>query len=245
MYGPDGGVFVSDWHDTGECHDYDRVEPCGRIFKVTYGKPALVAPNLSAQSDKELVRLQGHKNDWWVRQARRLLQERASAGKLDPAVRTDLRKTFADEKDVPRKLRALWALHVVGGLDEKTLLEMLNCPHEAIRAWTIRLIVEEKRISDATAKRLAESARNDKSMSVRLALASALQRLPHEQRWAIAEGLAGHAEDATDENLPWMLWYGIEPLVPNDSERATKLLATCKIPMVRQYIARRIASAAE
>ena len=35
----DGGVFVTDWHDTGECHNYDRVDPSGRIYKVTFGKP--------------------------------------------------------------------------------------------------------------------------------------------------------------------------------------------------------------
>jgi putative membrane-bound dehydrogenase-like protein len=241
LCGPDGGVFVSDWHDTGECHDYDRVEPCGRIFKVVYGKTAAVTPNLAALNDKELVRLQRHKNDWWVRQSRRLLQERAYAGKLDKNVRAELRKMFNEEKDVPRKLRALWALHVAGPLDEKTLLEMLNNSHEAIRGWAIRLMVEDKRISEDAAKRLAELARNDKSMSVRLSLASALQRLPLDQRWAIAEGLAGHADDAADENLPLMLWYGVEPLVPSNVDRSAKLLTKCKIPLVRQYIARRLA----
>ena len=36
-YGPDGGVFVSDWTDTGECHNYDRVDLTnGRIYKITY-----------------------------------------------------------------------------------------------------------------------------------------------------------------------------------------------------------------
>jgi putative membrane-bound dehydrogenase-like protein len=245
LYGPDGGVFVSDWHDTGECHDYDRVEPCGRIFKVTFGKPAAANPDLSAMSDEQLVRLQRHKNDWWVRHARRLLQERAYAGKLDKNVRPQLLKMLDEEKNVPRKLRALWALHVIGPLDEKTLLGLLDSLHEAIRGWTVRLMVEDKRISHQAAMRLAELARSDKAMSVRLALASALQRLPHEQRWAVAEALAGHAEDATDANLPLMLWYGIEPLVPDHSEKAARLLTKCKIPLVRQNIARRIAAMAE
>lgn len=245
LYGPDGGVFVSDWHDTGECHDYDRVEPCGRIFKVTFGKPAAVHPDLSAMSDEQLVRLQMHKNDWWVRHARRLLQEHAYAGKLDKNVRPQLLKMLKEETDVPRKLRALWALHGIGPLDEKKLLSLLNGPHQALRVWAVRLMVEDRHISDGAAKRLAELARSDKEMSVRLSLASALQRLPHEQRWAIAEALAAHAEDATDENLPLMLWYGIEPMVPDDAERSAKLLAKCRIPLVRQYIARRIAVMAE
>ncbi len=138
-----------------------------------------------------------------------------------------LLKMLDEQKEVTRKLRALWALHVTGPLDEKTLLGLLDSPHEAIRSWAVRLLVEDKRISDDAAKRLAESAQSDKAASVRLALASALQRLPLGQRWAIAEALAGHAEDATDDNLPLMIWYGIEPLVPADPDRAAQLLAKC------------------
>ena len=38
-YGPDGGVYVSDWTDTGECHNHIVVDRTnGRIYKVTYGK---------------------------------------------------------------------------------------------------------------------------------------------------------------------------------------------------------------
>jgi putative membrane-bound dehydrogenase-like protein len=240
LYGPDGGVFLSDWHDTGECHDYDRLEPCGRIFKVTFGKPAAVHPNLAAMSDEQLVRLQRHKNDWWVRHARRLLQERACAGKLDQNVRPQLLKMLADEKETPGKLRALWALHVTGSLDEKTLRGLLDSPHEAIRCWAVRLMVEDKHVSEESLKRLGQLAREDKAASVRLALASALQRLPPSPSWTIAQALTAHAEDAADENLPLMLWYGLEPLVPNNVEQAAELLAKCKIPLVRQYLARRM-----
>jgi putative heme-binding domain-containing protein len=42
-----------------------------------------------------------------------------------------------------------------------------------------------------------------------------------------------------------MLWYGIEPAVPADPDRAARLLTGCRIPLVRQYIARRIALAAD
>ena len=38
-YGPDGGVYVSDWCDTGECHNYQVVDKTnGRIYKVVYGR---------------------------------------------------------------------------------------------------------------------------------------------------------------------------------------------------------------
>ena len=39
-YGPDGGVYVLDWSDTGECHENTGVHrTSGRIYKITYGQP--------------------------------------------------------------------------------------------------------------------------------------------------------------------------------------------------------------
>jgi hypothetical protein len=57
----------------------------------------------------------------------------------------------------------------------------------------------------------------------------------------VAEGLLSHSEDAKDPNLPLMIWYGIEPLVSADSKRAVALAAKSKLPLVRQYLARRVA----
>jgi len=62
-YGPDGGVFVSDWCDTGECHNYEKVDVTnGRIHKIVYGKPKAWKGDLSKLKDEELVRLHEHKN---------------------------------------------------------------------------------------------------------------------------------------------------------------------------------------
>jgi hypothetical protein len=82
---------------------------------------------------------------------------------------------------------------------------------------------------------------------VRLHLASALQRLPVDRRWEIAERLVAHAEDADDPNLPLMNWYAIAPLVEVDPARAVSLIGKCQIPLVRQNLARRLTalSAAE
>jgi putative membrane-bound dehydrogenase-like protein len=246
LYGPDGGVFLADWNDTGECHNYDKTtETNGRIYKVTYGEPAKVTVDLARLSHDELVKLQLHKNDWQVRHARRLLQERAEAGKLGDGVRGRLLKLFDEQKDMPKKLRLLWALYAIGGLDEKRLLGLLDGPDDAVRGWAVRLLLEDKAASDAVAAKLTALAKDDKSAAVRLALASALQRLPLKQRWPIAEALVTHGEDAEDANLPLMIWYGVEDLVPADPERAAALLARSRIPLVRQYIARRIAASAE
>ena len=55
-------------------------------------------------------------------------------------------------------------------------------------------------------------AREDRSRSCAY-LASALQRLDPPVRWSVAGELLTHAEDAADENLPKIIWFGIEPLV--------------------------------
>ncbi|MFZ4767256.1 MAG: hypothetical protein ACOYMN_20070, partial [Roseimicrobium sp.] len=78
---------------------------------------------------------------------------------------------------------------------------------------------------------------SQKSALERLSKASLLQSLPDASRLALADGLLSHAEDATDHNLPLMYWFGIRDLPPAD---LVKLFAECRIPLVRQFIARRV-----
>ena len=247
-YGPDGGVFVSDWNDLGECHDQDgSYRSSGRIYKVTYGKTQPAGDlNLARLSDAELVKLQLHRNDWHVRHARRLLEERAAAGKLARGTHAGLQKILATNPDVTRKLRALWALRVTGGLPPAQLTKLLDHGSEHVRWWAVQFSAEGEsappvKVAPEVLKKFATMARKDPSPMVRLALASVMQRLPLADRWDIAFGLAAHEEDAADQNLPLMLWYAVEPLVGADRQRAVQLLGQCKMPEVRQYITRRMA----
>src|SRR5205823_6260538 len=77
------------------------------------------------------------------------------------------------------------------------------------------------------------------SLWVRRYLASGLQRLALTDRWRIAEGLVQHS-DADDLNLPLLIWYGIEPLVAADRDKAVSLIPKTKIPLIREYLARRL-----
>ena len=148
QYGPDGGVFVTDWTDTGECHNHVTVDRSnGRIYKITYGDVTPVHEDLAKLSDAELVRRQLSKNDWHVRHARRILQERAAAGNLAPQTHDSLRKMVREDPDVTRKLRALWALHSTGGLDERLCCELLDSPQEFVRGWVVQLALEERHAS--------------------------------------------------------------------------------------------------
>jgi putative heme-binding domain-containing protein len=246
QYGPDGGVFVTDWTDTGECHNYEAVDRGnGRIYKITYGETAngrrqnVFQEDLAKLSDAALVQRQLHENDWHVRHARRLLQERATAGKLSPQTNVQLLKILDNHPDVTRKLRALWALHGTGGLSESRRLELLGHAEETVRGWAIQLGLEDRNPGPAFLDKLARMAADDRSAWVRRYLASGLQRLPVKDRWRIAEGLIRH-DDRADLNLPLLIWYGIEPLVSADPDRAVSLIPKARIPLLREYLARRV-----
>lgn len=240
-YGPDGGVFVSDWTDTGECHNYEVADRTnGRIFKVTYGTPRPWKTDLAKLSDAELTELVLHKNQWVARHARRLLQERVAGGKQVDAA--PVRKLLTGAKSDLDTLAAIWTLNAIGAADESLLLEMMDNPHDVVRGWAIQLELEDRQASPDSLNKLAKLAADDSSSWVRMQLAAGLQRLELADRWPIAAALAQHAEDEDDTNLVLMLWYGIEPLAGADPNRALELAESAKLPLIRQYIARRIGS---
>jgi len=241
LYDQNGSVYVIDWYDKNQCHHnnvegHDRSN--GRIFKIVYGDTKWTPVDLQKKSDDELVQLQLHPNDWYVRHARRLLQERGP----NPKVHEALLMILSENPDVTRRLRALWALHVTGGLTEKIALAQLDHANEYIRAWAIQLMMEDRNPSAALLKELARLAKSDPSPFVRLYVAAALQRTPVNQRLEVLEGLLAHAEDSQDHNLPLMYWYATEPVVAQDMKLAVALMTKTKIPLVRQFITRRMAS---
>lgn len=235
-YGPDGGVYVSDFSDTGECHHTRNTQKhTGRIYKITFGKPKPWKGDIGKLNILELVELQSHPNEWFARHARRVLHERQANTSV-------LAKTLKSSRSVPLRLRALWALRVTGNLDEKKLEGLLQDSSEHLRAWAIQLLCENKKPSEAARAEFARMAHEDKSPLVRLYLASAMQRLLLKQRVPVLVHLLAHTEDKEDQNLPLMYWYATEPVVAADRVAAVKLLTACQIPKVRQFITHRMAT---
>ena len=238
-YGPDGSVHVIDWYDKNQCHSpnpdvHDKT--LGRIFKITHQNDRWVQVDLQSMTSAELVELQLHENDWYVRHARRILQERGA----DSAVHRVLKPILNGHPDVTRRLRALWALHVTQGLSEADLVALLGDREPSVRAWAVQLLAEDELVPATAATRFAEMARHDASPLVRLYLASALQRMPAEARWDILAGLYSRSDDAADHNVPLMLWYAAEPLVPLDMERALAMALETEIPNLLQFTIRRM-----
>jgi len=235
-YGPDGGVYVSDFSDTGECHHTRNTQKhTGRIYKITFGKPKPWKGDIGKLNILELVKLQLHPNEWFARHARRVLHERQANTSV-------LAKTLKSSRSVPLRLRALWALRVTGNLDEKKLEGLLQDSSEHLRAWAIQLLCENRKPSEAARAEFARMAHEDKSPLVRLYLASAMQRLLLKQRVPVLAHLLAHTEDKHDQNLPLMYWYATEPVVAADRVAAVKLLSACQIPRVRQFITHRMAT---
>ena len=167
---------------------------------------------------------------------------RAERGVADEPERGPAAVVAFLEMLMPLRLRALWALHVTSHLKDETLVSLLEDSSEHLRAWAIQLLAEDKNLSEAVRKKFVLMAKKDKSPLVRLYLASAMQRLTVKQRVPVLKGLLGHAEDADDQNLPLMYWYAAEAVVAADKVAAVQLLAACKIPKVRQFITRRMAT---
>ncbi len=92
--GADGGVYVADWSDIGECHDNDGIHrTSGRIYKIVYGKPDRPqVEDVSKLPNDDLVAAQFVPNEWLGRQARRVLADRFSGRDVPQSLRDALRR---------------------------------------------------------------------------------------------------------------------------------------------------------
>ena len=143
-----------------------------------------------------------------------------------------------------RKLRALWSLVRHRRGRRAFLRGLLDHEHESVRAWAIRLLTDALPIDTIFSQRvgpdvelpadllakLTAMARDDRSGLVRLVLASTLQRLPVNRRAELARALLSHAEDASDHNLPALIWTGLIPVADADPEALASLASECRLP---------------
>ncbi|MCC7013046.1 MAG: DUF1080 domain-containing protein [Planctomycetes bacterium] len=241
--GPDGSVYFIDWYDKQACHwtepgIWDRTN--GRIYRLRHGAadPRATWERDWTDPDLWIAAAASGTDAGLAKRARRRVQE----GGADLFALASLGDDALGSNDPRVALRALWALHAAEAFDEEQARASLASAHEYVRAWAIQLALEDRQVEPETLTALEQLAANDPSPVVRLYLASALQRIPLEQRWGIAERLSQHAEDAHDHNLPLMIWYGIEPLIAADPARALELFSASPIELLAHYSVRRAAA---
>ena len=222
--GPDGSMYVSDFHDKRTAHpdpdaEWDRSN--GRIYKIE-AEDAAAEPGLDLEllSSAELVGLLGHSNGWHVAQARRILAHRR-----DASIHARLREVISKSTNEDLTLQAVWALHVSGGLDDNLALVLLNHPAEYVRAWTVRLLGDRRDASPQQAEQLASLAINDPSVVVRSQLAASAKRFPGNVALPVLANLLDRDLDSRDAHIPLLIWWALESKAVSEADKVVKLFA--------------------
>ncbi|MCP4784131.1 MAG: c-type cytochrome [Fuerstiella sp.] len=216
--GPDGAVYVTDWHDARTAHpdpdaDWDRSN--GRIVRIAAKETQRPEPvDFAAMNSEELLQLHRHASQWFVRKARMELayrsQNPAATGFDVSAVRRRLREQSVASRDEVVALESLWSLAAVGGFNELVAENLLTSPHAAVRSWTVRLLGDVGAVSEEMAHRLDHLAEHEPDVHVRQQLACTARRLPANQAVPIINANINRDIDNEDPYLPLLWWWAVE-----------------------------------
>lgn len=209
----DGSLLVADWYDGNinyqmtyrnrENFDSQR----GRIYRITAQRGSKESHALRGADNTQLVDKLRDVNITRVRQTLEHLSEHA-----DPLAAGELKRRFASSADETEALHLLWALnHCVCLVEDRELIRRgLTHRAAAVRAWTVRLLGDQGRVSAAVLAQCVDLARTDPSILVRTQLACSAKRLPGTDCLAIVKELV-RADDAhADPYLPMLLWWAVE-----------------------------------
>ena len=265
--GPDGAIYIADWCDRQVNHyrnHQGQIDPGnGRIYRLSKkGAGAARKPvDLAALASPDLLKLLDDPNKWTRQTALRILGDRKDAS-LVAELRRTLREGEASseppirkgrtEPRPPRSLRApgdqlalesLWALNLVGGIDESSALTLLEHPDPFVRLWTARLVCDRPRVSSPFAAAMARRAAIEPDVEVRSQLACSAKRLPARDALPIVRSLWARSEDANDIHMPLLIWWAIEAKVTSDPNSVLSLFddpTVWNLPIVRSTILERM-----
>ncbi len=242
LAGPDGALWIADWYDVRANHvipedTWDKSN--GRIWRVQrQGATPAEKFDLNQKSSDELIALLAGDNDWQSRQARRLLAERH-----DPATWPRLRELIERSGRDDVALNSLWALYASGGWSEAFGEQLLSHSSADVRTWAVRLLGDERKVTDRTLASLVQLAQREPQPQVRSQLASTARRLPGSEALAIVGALAERSEDNADPHIPLLLWWAIEEQAVSQREAVLAQFASpqaWKLPLVSEKIVPRL-----
>jgi putative membrane-bound dehydrogenase-like protein len=227
--GPDGAVYVSDWHDQRTAHpdpdaDWDRSN--GRIYRIApKGTPRAQAIDFAKLSTAELIKLHSHRSQWYVRHARQELVRRSTLEDKTVLQFSDrLEPKSAGRFDEHAALEALWTLNALKPIDaDYARLLLLDSWFPAVRQWTLRFLGDPKaELPEALAHRLDEFAEQEQDVGVLQQLACTARRLPAHQAMPMINANINRDDHNDDPYLPLLWWWAVEEHSVNGREEVLK-----------------------
>lgn len=226
--GPDGAVYVSDWHDARTAHpdpdaDWDRTN--GRIYRIgAKGTANAKSFDLARLSLDQLVAMHSHPSQFYVRRARQELVRRRDPrntgamtdDEIQSLVASFLRTATASENEIAA-LEALWTYHSLVGIGESQAPPLLQSKHPPVRGWTIRFLgdraaVDGSELSHEMAERLDELAEQEPDIRVRQQIACSAQRFPAALAMPMINANINRDldQDFADPYMPLLWWWAVE-----------------------------------
>lgn len=211
--GPDGGVYIVDWYDTRLTHvdprdTWDRSN--GRIYRLTAKDvPRAEQFDMRDWSGEKLVDTLTHPNKWFRQTALRIIRDRQDAALMPVLLqRLSAVKTPSTASE-PSPVEYLWALASMKKLDEPLIERLVNHSSPDVRAWTVRLVGDDRRDSPAILK-LAEA---ETDPMVRSQLLCSFKRMPET---GVAGALAVLKQPSPNgaHDFRQIAWWAIEAHFP-------------------------------
>ena len=233
---------MCDWYDDQVNHYRNhegQIDPKkGRVYRLrAKGSQPLQRFDLAKRTTVELAGLLRHDDKWHRQTALRLLADRRDATAL-PLLKSMLRDELGQAA-----LEALWAVNLCGGFNPEFAEETLKHANPHVRAWTVRLLGDDRLVPEATAAALAGLAKREPHIEVRGQLAATAKRLPVGQALPIVRALLTHDVDAGDIYQPLMVWWALESKVAAHPGEVLGLFADESLwqtSLVREHVLSRL-----
>ncbi|WP_163379236.1 PVC-type heme-binding CxxCH protein [Cyclobacterium sp. SYSU L10401] len=213
--GPDGAIYLADWYDSRLSHVDPRDtwhKSSGRIYRIKPTAQAISRPSIdfSKANFTELATWLQHPNKWYRQQALRQFADRKDKNALP-----ELLPLFRSENPQVA-LEALWAINLSNGFKGEFVKQALQHPDAHVQMWTIRLLGDEKSISEDIFPTFIQLAENHSSAEVISQIASTIKRLPVNQALPALEALLHQDLDPNDPDIPLLVWWALESQIGND-----------------------------
>jgi putative heme-binding domain-containing protein len=228
--GPDGCLYILDWHDRYHCsqdaaRDPDGVDRLrGRLYRLRYGdSPRAAQLDLATESDQQLVTRLSGPNIYFRETAQRLLAERLTTARTDPkSLGSALEKQTLDRKaSRTARLHALWALIGGGSIDSSFHERLLSDADPGFRAWAVRAAGNQGKVAPQIRDRVVALA-GDPSPDVQLQVAIASRKIEGLNALTVLVDVLQHC--GQDKLMPAIVWPNLHPLLETDATRLAALL---------------------